>query len=477
MLIVGLILGLATMATAQPTNDLGLPKAPKIEPPKPAAGDPLPEANAATEQAALLNRLTTHTLHPPEPGQDAKAARAQLDELITDASRLTRITEPGPLRLTAMTLQMQGLHLHLSRWPDDPQAGELLWLLKLKAEQTKELQIPDAAAIGDFWLMSAELFELQRGQDPPAKRLEKTQAALSAYQAKYPKSAPVQAVEAMLAALNTKKTAATPPTKTPAPNVEPAWKLGALKIDSGVVTYPLTSPFQPDGQIVRLLTPDVPPDADQEIKFLYVMPAEPGQGREFGDPLAIIRDLNLHNTLNMVVVAPTIAQVPWGADHPSNPAIRQESFLVQAVVPAVDSIFPSTRARRSLIGFGSGGWGVVSLLLRYPAVFDAAASWDAPLMVDSPERFGMAQVFGNDAQVFKRYDLREQLRAQSAVLVDRKRLAILGYDLFRADLQKTHELLDELNIPHDYADGPRTELGWRGPWMQGAIQALDAMLR
>ena len=47
------------------------------------------------------------------------------------------------------------------------------------------------------------------------------------------------------------------------------------------------------------------------------------------------------------------------------------------------------------IGFSKSGWGAFSLLLRHPEVFGRAAAWDAPLMLEQPNRYGMGAVFGS----------------------------------------------------------------------------------
>ena len=56
---------------------------------------------------------------------------------------------------------------------------------------------------------------------------------------------------------------------------------------------------------------------------------------------------------------------------------------------------------RLLLGFSKSGWGAFSLLLRYPERFGKAAAWDAPLMQERPDRFGMGEILGTHLRGIK----------------------------------------------------------------------------
>jgi hypothetical protein len=247
----------------------------------------------------------------------------------------------------------------------------------------------------------------------------------------------------------------------------------------GVIRYEIQSPYQSGTPSLRILLPDEfarsdGADVADGYRFLFVLPVESGDGRQYGDGLTAVRDLNLHNLHRLIVIAPTFSQLPWYADHPSRSDVRQESHFVKAVVPAVDRLFPSRRPCRLLLGFSKSGWGAVSLLLRHPDRFDAAAAWDAPLMVESPSRYGMSQVFGTQEN-FDRCFLPRQWREKAPTLRERKRLAILGYGNFREEMRAAHILLEQLKIPHDYADGPQRSHRWESGWVQQAVESLIKM--
>jgi hypothetical protein len=242
----------------------------------------------------------------------------------------------------------------------------------------------------------------------------------------------------------------------------------------GIRDIRLDSPYQAGDNLLRVLQPRVPTRSDSPARILFVLPVEAGRGTTWGDGLHEVHRLDLHNRHGLIAVAPTFSQLPWYADHPTDPAIRQESYAVRTVVPAVDQLFPEHGIRRLLLGFSKSGWGALSLLARHPDLFQAAAVWDAPLMKDEPNQYGMAPIFGTQEN-FDRYYLPRRIREAAVPLRERRRVALLGYDGFRDDMQRAHTLLEELQIPHFYADGPGRRHHWESGWVEEAIEALVEM--
>jgi enterochelin esterase-like enzyme len=172
-------------------------------------------------------------------------------------------------------------------------------------------------------------------------------------------------------------------------------------------------------------------------------------------------------------VQPTFAQTPWYADHPTNPRIRQESYFLKVVVPFIDQTYPtlSRREGRLLLGFSKSGCGAFSLLLRHPELFGKAVAWDAPLMMERPDKYGMAGIFGTQEN-FKQYRIASLLRKQAAKLDGPVRLMQFGYGNFQEHHQSAHRLMDELGIAHEYRDGPKREHSWHSGWLSEAVQML-----
>ncbi len=206
---------------------------------------------------------------------------------------------------------------------------------------------------------------------------------------------------------------------------------------------------------------------------VYVLPVESGTEHRYGDGLVEIKKHNLHNKHAAIFVAPTFSHTPWYTDHPSDPTIRQESYLVKVVVPAVERMYPvlAEPKGRLLVGFSKSGWGAWTLLLRQPEVFGRAAAWDSPMTMERFGLFGSGVIFGTEEN-FKRYRVMDLLREKSDSLRDGKRLILMGYGPTPQGHEKVHALLEELQIPHEYRDGPQRNHDWHSGWVSEAVELL-----
>src|SRR5262249_30765195 len=142
----------------------------------------------------------------------------------------------------------------------------------------------------------------------------------------------------------------------------------------------------------------LPDMMDKNVRYpvIYVLPVEAKNESRFGNGLLEVKKQDLHNKLKAIFVAPTFSHLPWYADHPTDASIRQESYFLKVVIPFVDKTYPTIAEARGrlLLGFSKSGWGAWSLLLRNPEMFGKAAAWDAPLMMEKPNNFGMGEIFG-----------------------------------------------------------------------------------
>jgi len=202
-----------------------------------------------------------------------------------------------------------------------------------------------------------------------------------------------------------------------------------------------------------------------------------GVGRsegKYGDGLAEIRKLGLHNKHKLICVAATFSHVPWYADHPTDPAVRHESYLLKVVLPLVEARHPALAQPqgRLLVGFSKSGWGAFSLLLRHADVFGRAAAWDAPMMEQAPTKFGMAEVFGTQEN-FERYRITALVERQAGLLKDgAARLVLLGYGNFRTPTEGLHRRMLALGIPHVYDNATERRHHWESGWFAGAVRRL-----
>ncbi|MBM4041068.1 MAG: hypothetical protein FJ290_21415 [Planctomycetes bacterium] len=242
----------------------------------------------------------------------------------------------------------------------------------------------------------------------------------------------------------------------------------------GVLRYRVASPLQRGETLVRVLLP-AKLDPPETRRVLFILPVEAELGRRWGDPVAAAQAAGVAERLGFVAILPTFAAMPWYCDHPTEPTLRQESYVLRVLVPLAEKLYPHNAKRRVLVGYSKSGWGAFSLLLRNPEAFAAAAAWDAPMMMAQPG-FGMDQVVGTQEQ-FERYRIERLLRERAEAVRGAKRLGLFGYGNFRKDTQAAHALMAELGIPHDYADGPPRRHHWESGWLEEAVRALREMVK
>ncbi|MCE9567017.1 MAG: hypothetical protein K8U57_33865 [Planctomycetes bacterium] len=246
----------------------------------------------------------------------------------------------------------------------------------------------------------------------------------------------------------------------------------AKKDADGFLVHTVKSPYQAGETSIRVLLPDKL-EKDQRYLVVYVLPVEAKSESRFGNGLAEVKKLDLANKHKAVFVAPTFSHLPWYADHPTKPEIRQETYVLKVVVPAIEKTYP-VRAEtegRLLLGFSKSGWGAFSLLLRNPTVFGKAVAWDAPLMMDAPGKYGSGDIFGT-AENFASYRVSELLGKKGTALGKESRLILLGYGNFRAEVQQAHALMDKAKMPHEYRDGPSRKHDWHSGWVAEAAELL-----
>jgi S-formylglutathione hydrolase FrmB len=244
------------------------------------------------------------------------------------------------------------------------------------------------------------------------------------------------------------------------------------KTEDGVLVHEVKSPYQGGVTKIRVLRPTAD-DKERKYPVVYVLPIEAGTENRYGDGLKEVKKLDLHNQFQAIFVSPTFSHLPWYADHPTKPEIRQETYFLKVVVPFVEKTYPAKAdpSARLLLGFSKSGWGAFSLLLRNPDTFGKAAAWDAPLMMDAPGKYGSGDIFGT-ADNFAGYRVSKLLEARAAKLQKEPRLILLGYGGFREHHKQAHELMDRLKIAHEYRDGPSRKHDWHSGWVEEAAELL-----
>lgn len=241
---------------------------------------------------------------------------------------------------------------------------------------------------------------------------------------------------------------------------------------NGFWIHKVRSPYQAGSTRIRVLLPEQV-GSHEPHPVIYVLPVEVQNGSRYGDGLREVRRHDLHNRYRAIFVTPTFSHPPWYADHPSETILRQETYLLDVVIPFVEKTYPiiARREGRRLLGFSKSGWGAWTLLLRHPEVFDRAAQWDAPVMMGWPSQFDSAEIFATRDN-FERYHIQRLVHEKYPALGPECRLWLAGYGTFRAHQREMHALLERLQIRHEYRDGPDRPHDWHSGWVSEAVAWL-----
>lgn len=246
----------------------------------------------------------------------------------------------------------------------------------------------------------------------------------------------------------------------------------AVQDEDGVLVHKVRSIHQAQTTQIRVLLPDDMAEG-RKYRVLFVLPVEAGNSKSWGDGLDEAKKNDLHNRHDLICVAPTFSELPWYADHATSSTIRQESYLLKDVVPYIDQTYPTIANSngRLLVGFSKSGWGAFSLLMRNPTVFGKAAAWDAPLMMEQPNKYGMGPIFGSQEN-FEHYQLSRLVEENRDSFRRDTRLLHFGYGGFRTHHEQMEKLLAKHKISHHYQDGPERKHAWDSGWLSEAVDGL-----
>lgn len=248
--------------------------------------------------------------------------------------------------------------------------------------------------------------------------------------------------------------------------------ISAAVREDGWLVHSVRSEFQRGPTQIRVLLPEVRAP-EERLPVVYVLPVEAGREARYGDGMAEVRKHDLANKWRVIFVAPTFSQLPWYADSADDPAIRQETYFLKVVTPFIERTYPAKgeAGGRLLLGFSKSGWGAWSLLLRHPDKFGKAAAWDAPLAMEELGKYGTRPIFGTPTN-FAQYRIADLLRSKAQAMGAKKRLVLTGYGNFRAEHERTRALLNQLEIAHEYRDGPQRSHDWHSGWVEEAVELL-----
>jgi len=211
---------------------------------------------------------------------------------------------------------------------------------------------------------------------------------------------------------------------------------------------------------------------------LLVLPTEPGVdgSPEQGSGLTEVRRLGFHNSAGCVCASLGFNRATWVADGPGG---QHESYLVNVVLPYLRTTYGASKFL--LVGMAHSGYAAVSLLMRHPEEFAAAASFDAPLMVEELDagRTAMLESYETNAN-FVDYKLRDLcLDEHTAAELSKRGKLGARVSVLRGKGEPEHadvfrEVLGQQGIPYNFStEHSETPTHWGAGWLPTALNFLS----
>jgi S-formylglutathione hydrolase FrmB len=252
---------------------------------------------------------------------------------------------------------------------------------------------------------------------------------------------------------------------------------GPSESANGFTAYTVNSPYQSRPTQIEVLPPDVMASGET-YPVLYLLPVNDGIMNQWGSGIVEARKHDLANRFNVICVSPEYDYTPWYGNHPSDPALQQETYLLDVVMPVIEARYPVVPGKdgRILLGFSKSGFGAIAIALRNLDRIGKAAAWDAPLMMTSPfpNEEEMMRVFVSQAN-FDPYCVPTLVEKHAAELQSGPpRFVLVSNGSETGSIVDLHYLLEKHQVPHRFLIDKRREHTWTSDWLPVVTELLFA---
>jgi S-formylglutathione hydrolase FrmB len=161
---------------------------------------------------------------------------------------------------------------------------------------------------------------------------------------------------------------------------------------------------------------------------------------------------------DLIIVMPDGAPFSWYTDSPVQPASQYESYIVNELVPFVDSAFATFAEKkgRGICGLSMGGYGAIKFGLKYPSLFASASSMSGILTImNHASQWKMIEVFGDtikSIETWKKNDLPQLLLSVKDTIAIKFDTGISDFAL--ADNRQFLSELQKHGFAYEYAEYP-----------------------
>ena len=262
-----------------------------------------------------------------------------------------------------------------------------------------------------------------------------------------------------------------------APAATPVIARDTQSVNPGIRSYTVVSAYQKGPNELEVLLPD-DYSPGKKYRVVYMLPVNTGTTGPWGSSIVEAKKANLQNSYDMIFVAPAYDTQPWFGNNPAHPETRQDTYMLDVVVPFIDKEFSTVAEAhgRLLIGFSKSGLGAWQLFLMHLGVFEQVAIFDSYQGQPTQEQWktwGFIDTYGT-RETFDTYDPLMLLDQDKELLQkEPRRITLLGggpgprvgVDLYRTKLE-------EYKIPHIYVHGTYMQHNWYSGWLPLAVAGM-----
>lgn len=204
----------------------------------------------------------------------------------------------------------------------------------------------------------------------------------------------------------------------------------------------------------------VPENAEKEkLPVVYLLHGAGGYALKWLEEISSVTKLS--DKYRLLLVIPDGGFTSWYFDSPVDTKVKYESYIINEVIPFVDSAYVTIPmpSKRAVTGYSMGGHGALYLSFRHPEIFGACGSMSGAFdLCPYPERWEISKRLGpyetNRTSWFE-----HSVTNMTGLLSASKPCIIFDCgtdDLFIDINRHFHNKLLSLNIPHDYIERPGT---------------------
>jgi hypothetical protein len=252
----------------------------------------------------------------------------------------------------------------------------------------------------------------------------------------------------------------------------------AQEVHPGILCFTVSSAYQPQSNKLEVLLPDDYSPKKKQYRVVYLLPVNVGTDGQWGSGIVEAQRDNLQNAFDLIFVAPAYGNVPWFGDNPTRKDLRQNSYLIDVVIPFIEHQYSTDKSAhgRLLVGFSKAGLGAWELFLMHLDLFEQAGIFDSYQGQPSDlewKTWGFLDTYGT-RENFDRYEPTHLLDLHKKELAAQpRRITLLGggpgsrvgVDLYRS-------LLREDKIPFIYVDGNYMQHDWYSGWLPLAVAGM-----